>query len=117
MAGEGAMNAEHRLPFETILVVTDTTHFGSSALGYAKKIADAHGSKLVVTHALDPARYAFPKHVPELAADNQKALHLFEQIEQGKRDHGAPLHSIVQTDVIYERIVQAARDHHANLLV
>ena len=111
------MNTENRLPLKTILVITDITHSGSCALRYAKRIAELHGSKLVVVHAIDPAGYAFPEGIPESVADDQRALHVLEQIEKEIREQGIQMHSIVESDVIYERILQTARDHHADLIV
>ncbi len=111
------MNTENQLPLETILAITDITHSGSYALRYAKRIAELHGSKLVVVHAIDPAGYAFPEGIPESIADDQRALHVFEQIEKEIREQGIQIHSIVESEVIYERILQTARDHHADLIV
>jgi nucleotide-binding universal stress UspA family protein len=117
MAGEAAMNTENQLPLETILVITDITHSGSYALRYAKRIAELHGSKLVVVHAIDPAGYAFPEGIPESIADDQRALHVLEQIERQTQEQGIEIHSIVETEVIYERILQTVSDHHADLIV
>jgi len=111
------MNTENQFPLETILVITDITHSGSCALRYAKRIAELHGSKLVVVHAIDPAGYAFPEGIPESVADDQRALLVLEQIEKEIREQGIQMHSIVESDVIYERIFQTARDHHADLIV
>jgi nucleotide-binding universal stress UspA family protein len=117
MEGEAAMNTENQLPLETILVITDVTHSGSCALRYAKRIAELHGSKLVVVHAIDPAGYAFPKGVPESLADDQRALQVLEQIEKEIKEQGIQIHSILESEVIYERILETARDHHADLIV
>jgi nucleotide-binding universal stress UspA family protein len=111
------MKTENLLPLETILVITDITHSGSCALRYAKKIAETHGSRLVVVHAVDPAGYAFPEGMPESLAEDQGALHLLEQIEREIREQGISIHSIMETEVIYERILQTAHDHNADLIV
>jgi hypothetical protein len=55
------MRTENQLPLEIILVVTDITHTGSFALRYAKRIAELHGSKLVVVHAIDQPATPFPR--------------------------------------------------------
>ncbi len=109
--------ARHRFSFETILVAIDLTHSGSCALQYAKKIAQVHQSKLVIIHAIDPAGFAFPEGMPESIAGDQKARETLKQIEEEIRREGISTHSVVSTGVIYERILQAARDHHADLLV
>ena len=110
-------SAGHRFSFKTIVVATDLTHSGSCALQYARRIAQLHKSKLVIVHAIDPAGYAFPESMPESVASDQRARDALRQIEQEIRHQGIPTHSAVETGVIYERILQAALDHHADLLV
>lgn len=107
----------HHFRFETIVVATDFTHSGSCALRYAKRLAQVHRSKLVVVHAIDPAGYAFPGGLPESTAADQCARESLRQIEEEIRHQGIPIHSVVETGVIYERILQAALDHQADLLV
>ena len=107
----------HGFEFKTIVIATDFTHSGSCALRYAKRLAQAHGSKLVVVHAIDPAGYAFPEGLPESAAADQSARETVRRIEEEISHQGIPIHSVVETGVIYERILQAALDHHADLLV
>ena len=107
----------HRFSFKTIVIATDLTHSGSCALQYAKRIAQLHKSKLVIVHAIDPAGYAFPEGMPEPVASDQRARDALRQIEEEIRCHGIETHSVVETGVIYERILQAAIDHQADLLV
>ena len=110
-------SARHRFSFKTIVVTTDLTHSGSCALEYAKRIAQLHESKLVIVHAIDPAGYAFPEGMPESVVRDQQARDALRQMEEEIRNQGIPTHSVVETGVIYERILQAALDHHADLLV
>jgi nucleotide-binding universal stress UspA family protein len=110
-------SAGHRFRFKTILVVSDLTHSGSCALQYAQRIAQLHESKFVVVHAIDPAGYAFPEGMPESVASDQRASDALRQIEEEIRHQGIPTHSVVETGVIYERILQAAIYHQADLLV
>jgi nucleotide-binding universal stress UspA family protein len=111
------ITAGHRFGFNTIVVATDLTHSGSCALQYAKRIAQLHKSKLVIVHAIDPAGYAFPEGAPKSVASDQRELDALRQIEEETRDDGIETHSVVETGVIYECILQAALDHHADLLV
>ena len=111
------MNAETRLPFHTILVAADLTHEGSRALGYAQQIAALHQSTLVVVHTIDPAGYAFPEGVPATAHVDEAARAGLEAIEQETRAQGIPVHSVMETSVVYDRLLQAAADNRANLLV
>ena len=110
-------SAGHRFSFETIVVATDLNQSGSCALQYAERIAQLHKSKLVIVHAIDPVGYAFPEGIPESVLSDQRACSALRQIEEGIRHQGIPTHSVVETGVIYERILQAALDHHADLLV
>lgn len=107
----------HQFKFKTIVVATDLTDSGSCAFRYAKRIAHLHGSKLVIVYAIDPVSYAFPEGLPELAANDQAAREALKKIEEEVRQQGIPVHSVVETGIVYERILQAALDHHADLLV
>ena len=111
------MNTPNRLQFNTILVATDFTKTGSSALRYAQAIALRHKSALVVVHVIDPVSYAFPEGLPDYAAADQAAREELHKIEEETFQHGIPIHSVVETGIVYERILQAAHDHNADLLV
>jgi nucleotide-binding universal stress UspA family protein len=109
--------AEHPFELKTIVIATDLTHSGSCALGYAKRLAKLQGSKLVVVHAIDPAGYAFPEGMPEPAGADQNAHETLKQIEREISHQGIPIHSVIETGMIYDRILEAALDHQADLLV
>lgn len=111
------IGAKHRLEFKTIVVATDLAYSGSCALAYARGIARLHGSKIVIVHAIDPAGYAFPEGVPKLASLDHDAHAILQTIEKEVRNEGIQVHSVVETSVIYDLILQAARDHRADLLV
>lgn len=109
--------ARYHFELKTIVIATDLTHSGSCALRYAEGLAKRHRSKLVVVHAIDPAGYAFPEGMPQGAAGDQNARESLKQIEREISHQGIPIHSVIETGVIYERILEAAMDHHADLLV
>ncbi|HTY83997.1 MAG TPA: universal stress protein [Silvibacterium sp.] len=111
------MNTDNRLQFNTIVVATDFTDPSSSALRYAKAIALRHKSVLIVVHVIDPVSYAFPEGIPKYAAADQAAREELKKIEEETRHHGIPIHSVVETGIVYERILQAVEDHHGDLLV
>src|ERR1700757_1951745 len=115
--GETKMNTGNRLQFNTIVVATDFPDTASSALRYAKAIALRHKSVLVVVHVIDPVSYAFPEGIPEYAAADQAAREELRKIEEETRRHGIPIHSVVETGIVFERILQALEDHDADLLV
>ncbi|MGB0122697.1 MAG: universal stress protein [Silvibacterium sp.] len=106
-----------RLKFGTIVVATDLKDTASSALRYAQAIARLHESTLVIVHVIDPVGYAFPSGTPESLAEDQAARDELKKIEEDIRRQGIPVHSIVGSGVICERILQAVSDHHADLLV
>jgi nucleotide-binding universal stress UspA family protein len=106
-----------RFSFKTILVATDLTHSGSCALQYAQRIAQLHQSKFVVEYVIDPAGYAFPEGMSGSVASDQRTRDALRQIEDEMSDQGIPTHSVVETGVIYDGILQAAIDHQADLLV
>jgi nucleotide-binding universal stress UspA family protein len=110
-------STRHGFEFKTVVIATDFTHSGSCALRYAKKLVQVHRSKLVVVHAIDPAGYAFPQGLPESAAADHSAREALRRIEEEISHQGIPIHSVIGTGVIYERILQAALDHRADLLV
>ena len=105
------------MKFKTIAVATDLSNATSSALRYALAIARLHGSTLVVVHVVDPLGYAFPNGAPSSLVAFQAAREELAKIESGAHDHGVPVHSVVETGVVFERILQAVIDHHADLLV
>ncbi|MBV8631802.1 MAG: universal stress protein [Silvibacterium sp.] len=111
------MNTRNRLQFKTIVVATDFTDTSSSALRYAKSIALRHNSVMVVVHVIDPVGYAFPDGVPKYAAADQAAREELRKIEEDTVRHGIPIHSVVETGIVFERILQSVEDHQADLLV
>ena len=107
----------NKLKFGTIVVATDLSSAASTTLRYAQAIARLQGSTLVIVHVIDPVGYAFPDGAPEFAVADKAARDELRRIEAEIRDEGIQIHSVVETGVICERIVQAVRDHHADLLV
>lgn len=107
----------NRLKFGTIVVATDLKDKASSALRYAQAVAHQHESKLMIVHVVDPVGYAFPGGAPESFGTDQAARDELTKIEEDIRRRGIPVHSVLVSGVICERILQAVSDHHADLLV
>jgi nucleotide-binding universal stress UspA family protein len=105
------------LKFKTIVVATDLTDKASSALCYAQALARLHTSTLVVVHVIDPLGYAFPEGAPAFLAADKAAREELAKIEQGVRAQGIPIHSVMESGIVCERILQALNDHHGDLLV
>jgi len=107
----------NKLKFGTILVATDLSSAASTTLRYAQAVARLHGSTLVIVHVIDPVGYAFPDGAPDFAVADKAARDELRRIEAEIREEGIQIHSVVETGVICERILQAVCDHHADLLV
>jgi nucleotide-binding universal stress UspA family protein len=105
------------LKFRTIVIATDLTENTSNALKHAQAIARQHGSKLVVMHVIDPLGYAFPHGASTAIASDPSARTEMALIEIELIRQGIAVHSVVESGSICERILQAVRDHQADLLV
>lgn len=105
------------LEFKTIAVATDLSDSSSAALHYAQSIAQTFGSTLVVVHVIDPLAYAFPEGAPQFLAANKAAREELNRIEGEAHSMGIAVHSVVESGVVCERILQSAAGHHADLLV
>jgi nucleotide-binding universal stress UspA family protein len=108
---------QHILKFKTIAVATDLSDPASPSLRYAQEMALMYQSTLVVIHVIDPLAYAFPEGMPLLLAANQAAVAELKKIEQKTRELGIPVHSVVESGIVCDRISQAVKDYHVDLLV
>ena len=111
------MNTMGSLQFKTIAVATDLSDASSSTLRYAQALARTYQSTLVLVHVIDPVAYAFPDGVPALLAANAATVAELKRIEEETRASGIPVHSVIESGVVHERILHAVCDHHADLLV
>jgi nucleotide-binding universal stress UspA family protein len=105
------------LKFKTITVATDLGETASSALRYAQAIARLHHSTLVIVHVVDPLGYAFPEGAPASLQASPGAREELARIEEETRLQGIPVHSIMETGMVHERILQALKDDRSDLLV
>lgn len=103
--------------FKTVLVATDMKPHSSAALHYAEALARTHGAILVIVYVTDPVSYAFPQGTPDALVANRAAVEEMRQIEEEAQSQGIAVHSVVESGVIYERILEAVADHKADLLV
>jgi nucleotide-binding universal stress UspA family protein len=110
-----AMN--HILKFKTIAVATDLSDPASEALRYAQTMARMYQSTLVVIHVIDPLAYAFPEGAPSFLAANQAAAAELKKIEEESIALGIPIHSVIESGIVCDRILQAVKDYKADLLV
>jgi len=105
------------LKFKTIAVATDLSDTASSALRYAQAMARMYQSTLVLVHVIDPLAYAFPNGTPSLLAANAGAVAELKKMEEETSALGIPVHSVIESGIVCESILQAVNDHHADLLV
>ncbi len=111
------MNHPIKYRFQTILVATDFGESSSAALQYAQAVARTHQARIVITHVIDPASYAFPTGLPASLALDMEAREEIQRMEEATRRQGIPVHSQVQTGMICERILQSVKEMHADLLI
>jgi nucleotide-binding universal stress UspA family protein len=105
------------LRFRTIVVATDLNYPASEALRYAQVMARMYQSTLVVVHVIDPLAYAFPEGAPLILAANQAASAELKKIEEETMSLGVPVHSVMESGTVCDRILQTMKDHNADLLV
>src|SRR5579875_2380010 len=111
------MNEAIKYRFQTILVATDFGKSASAALLYAQALARAHKARIVITHVIDPASFAFPDGIPSSLALEEEARQEIRRIEEETRRQGILVHSQVQTGMICDRILQSVKEMRADLLI
>jgi nucleotide-binding universal stress UspA family protein len=107
----------HTLQFKTIAVAIDLTESASAVLRYAQVMARMYDSTLVLIHVIDPLAYAFPNGAPSLLAVNAAATAELKKIEEETSALGIPVHSVIESGIICERILETMSEHHADLLL
>jgi nucleotide-binding universal stress UspA family protein len=105
------------LKFRTIAVATDLSDPASAALRYAQAMARMYKAILVVVHVIDPLAYAFPEGAPRYVTANQSAIAELRKIEEETSALGIPIHSVIESGIVCDRILQALKDYNADLLV
>ena len=103
------------LQFKTIAVAIDLTESASAALRYAQAMARMYDSTLVLVHVIDPLAYAFPNGAPSLLSTAAGAE--LKRIEEETSALGIPVHSVIESGIVCERILQVMSEHHAELLL
>jgi nucleotide-binding universal stress UspA family protein len=105
------------LQFKTIAVAIDLTESASPVLRYAQAMARMYDSTLVLVHVIDPLAYAFPNGAPSLLSANTAAVAELKRIEEETRALGIPVHSVIESGIVCERILRVVREHDAELLL
>ncbi len=104
---------------QTIVVATDLHGQSEAALEYARKIARAYGSRIVLAHGADPLEYAAVGEVPEpvLHELTGAAREILEELARDLLREGIHSHSEVRQGGVAEMLVDVARQYQAGLIV
>lgn len=104
---------------KTIVVATDLEGHSEAALEYARKIAGAYGSRIVLAYGLDPLDYAAVNAVPGavLREMPEEALAVLRRMSDELSREGIHSHSEVRQGTVVQTLLEVARQHEAGLIV
>lgn len=105
--------------FKTIVVATDLSETSSAALKYARLIAAAHGSRVVLAHVIDPVSYANLSDVPQnvLAEMTESARGEMDRLAEEFLSAGIPSNSEVRQGVVTRLLLQVIDQYQADLVI
>src|SRR5579863_5204919 len=103
---------------KTIVVATDLEGRSGAALEYARKIAGAYGSRIVLAHGLDPMDYASVEAVPGwvLSQLTDSARAALDELTKDLIREGIHSHSEVRQGVVARMLVDVAKQYGAGLI-
>ena len=104
---------------KTIVVATDLEGRSEAALEYARKLAAAYGSRIVLAHGLDPVEYAAVDTVPGkiLQGLTEQAREALEKLAGDLMREGIHSHSEVRQGAVAQMLVDVAQQYEAGLIV
>lgn len=104
---------------KTIVVATDPNRKSEAALDYARKIAAAYGSRLVLAYTLDPLEFASVEKVPGQVRGEmpEPALIVLDKMANDLLREGIHSHSEIRQGSIVQMLVNVARQYEAGLIV
>jgi nucleotide-binding universal stress UspA family protein len=104
---------------KTIVVATDLEGRSEAALEYARKLANAYGSRIVLAHGLDPVEYAAVDSVPGrvLQGLTEQAREALEKLAGDLMREGIHSHSEIRQGAVAQMLVEVARQYEAGLIV
>lgn len=104
---------------KTIVVATDLGSRSEAALEYARKLAAAYGSRIVLAHGIDPLEYAAVESVPGsiLRDMPRKARAVLDGMVAELVQEGIHSHSEVRQGAVVEMLLNVARQYEAGLVV
>lgn len=104
---------------KTIVVATDMDGRSEAALDYARKLATAYGSRIILAHSLDPMDYAAVNGVPRrvLSRLAAQARSVLDAMAADLMQEGIHSHSDIRQGVVAQMLVDVARQYDAGLIV
>ena len=104
---------------KTIVVATGLNGQAEGALEYARKLATAYGSRIVLAHGLDPLDYANVQEVPApvLQELSENARSVLQKLSDDLIAEGIPSHSEIRQGDMTQLLVAVANDYQAGLIV
>jgi nucleotide-binding universal stress UspA family protein len=104
---------------KTIVVATDLHGQAEAALEYARKLAKAYGSRIILAHGLDPLDYAAVDAIPEqvLKDLNENARGVLEKLSADLLQEGIHSHSEIRQGAVAEMLVDVAKQYQAGLIM
>jgi len=107
------------LGLKTIVVATDLAGRSEAALDYARKLAAAYGSRIVLAHGVDPVDYATVDVVPSrvMRGLSEEARVALEKLSAELVQEGIHSHSEVRQGAVAQMLLDVTRQYGADLIV
>jgi len=107
------------LGLKTIVVATDLAGRSEAALDYARKLAAAYGSRIVLAHGVDPVDYATVDAVPSrvMRGLSEEARVALEKLSAELVQEGIHSHSEVRQGAVAQMLLDVTRQYGADLIV
>jgi len=104
---------------KTIVVAADLDGRAEAALDYARKLAGAYGSRIVLAHGLDPLDYASVDSVPGRVLKNltDSARAVLDAMTADLLRAGIHSHSEMRQGMVAQMLIDVAKQYDAGLIV
>lgn len=103
---------------KTIVVATDLDGRSGAALDYARKLAGAYRSRMVLAHGLDPIDYAAVESIPGRVRSSlgEAARATLDEMAADLVREGIHSHSEVRQGVVAQMLIDVARQYGAGMI-
>jgi len=104
---------------KTIVVATDLDGRSEAALEYARKLATAYGSRIVLAHGADPIDYAAVDALPGQVLNSlpEEARAVLDRLAADLIREGIHSHSEIRQGAVAQMLVDVAIQYQAGLIV